>query len=94
MFAKRSPTHTCFARDCARQVPNKHLMCPDHWKLVPRPLQDRIVTAWKYGLSNRCHPTDDYNHAIVEARQIIAEREAKLMAKANGASPLLAGGAG
>jgi hypothetical protein len=42
------PTHLCPARRCPRQVPMHLLMCGIHWRLVPRPLQRAVNSAY-YG---------------------------------------------
>jgi hypothetical protein len=42
------PTHLCPTRRCPRQVPDHLLMCGQHWRMVPGPIQ-RAVNAAYYG---------------------------------------------
>lgn len=41
-------THQCPARGCRRQVPDKLLMCPADWRLLPRSIQRAVNVAY-YG---------------------------------------------
>lgn len=41
--------HLCPARRCSVECPDQKLMCPDHWRLVPRPLQVAVYTAYDHG---------------------------------------------
>lgn len=88
-WRKHPTTHRCLAPDCQEEVPNKKLFCLTHWMATPRPLQARIVEAWKYGLANGCHPCSAYIDAVGEAQRLLREKTAR----ANANSPLLAGGA-
>lgn len=38
--------HRCNAIGCTRNVPANLFMCGQHWKMVPRKIQRRIVAAW------------------------------------------------
>jgi len=40
-------THECPADGCEIQVEREHLMCREHWFLVPKPLRDQIWRAWR-----------------------------------------------
>ena len=43
-------THGCPIPGCRiRQIPVGLLMCPFHWRLVPRPLQQALYHAWNRG---------------------------------------------
>jgi hypothetical protein len=42
-------THLCHAAGCARYVLRDHIMCRQHWQLIPLPLQ---------GLLNRLRPAN------------------------------------
>lgn len=42
-------THTCPARGCPREVADRFLMCGDHWRMVPRHLQQAVYTAYRCG---------------------------------------------
>ena len=37
----------CAAKGCSTRVDSSKLMCPSHWRMVPRPTQDRVLTAWR-----------------------------------------------
>lgn len=41
--------HTCPTAGCTAQVPEDRLMCPAHWRLVPRGLQRRVYDTWARG---------------------------------------------
>lgn len=41
----RVPTHGCPAIGCTKRVPNHLLLCLQHWRRVPRPLQAAIYAA-------------------------------------------------
>lgn len=83
MAWKRIPTHRCLAPDCQREIPHVHLMCPEHWKLIPRATQTVIVEQWRYGLTNRCHPTAPYIDAMRAAQKLIRAHGEERMARAN-----------
>lgn len=38
--------HTCAARDCTRQISTSLLMCPAHWRLVPKALKARVYESY------------------------------------------------
>lgn len=82
-WAKRIAFHRCFAPDCQKDVPNNKLMCFHHWKSIPVWMQDAIVTAWKYGIKNHCHPTAEYLDAIRQAQAHIRTMLQARLAKAN-----------
>jgi hypothetical protein len=42
-------THECPARLCTEQVDPDMLMCPHHWRLVPKPLRKAVWIAWRHG---------------------------------------------
>jgi len=41
--------HLCPVRACKWRVPPDKLMCPGHWRLVPRPMQSAVWTTWQGG---------------------------------------------
>lgn len=34
--------HSCPVKDCKRSVPDHHLMCGRHWRLVPEDVNKRV----------------------------------------------------
>ena len=42
-------THACPAGNCALQVENDMLMCPAHWRQVPKAIQRAVQAAWRGG---------------------------------------------
>jgi hypothetical protein len=40
-------THLCPTTRCPREVPDHLLMCGIHWRLVPRPLQRAVYSAYQ-----------------------------------------------
>ncbi len=41
--------HKCPADECQEQVRSDRLMCPVHWRDVPKPLRDAVWRAWDRG---------------------------------------------
>lgn len=70
------PAHReCHATGCARLVPPRLLMCGRHWKMVPRPLQQRVWFAYVEGQELRRDPTDAYLEAVRAAVEAVAAKE-------------------
>lgn len=69
-IAGPEPTHACHARRCEVDVPPSRLMCPRHWRMVPRALQVAVWAAYRDGQEIRKDPTPEYlraAHAAIEA---------------------------
>jgi hypothetical protein len=49
--ARAAGTHQCPGPGCHAQVPDAMLMCKRHWGAVPRDLQRRVYTAYRFGQS-------------------------------------------
>jgi hypothetical protein len=49
MTATDEGTHRCPAKRCPRQVPDHLLMCGEHWRMVPGPVQRSVNRAWQGG---------------------------------------------
>ena len=58
-----TPSHTCPAAPCARQVPDKWLMCPPHWAMVPAAFKAPVYSALR-------------NHGVGSAQLRAAHRAA------------------
>jgi hypothetical protein len=43
------PPHKCVADECQVEVPHHLLMCPYHWRQVPRSLQRDVDRTWAMG---------------------------------------------
>lgn len=42
--------HRCPVRGCdVKDVDDEMLMCPRHWYMVPKPLQNSVYRAWQRG---------------------------------------------
>jgi hypothetical protein len=39
--------HKCPISGCDRQVPHHRLMCPLHWRCVPKGLADAVYRTWR-----------------------------------------------
>lgn len=69
--------HLCHAVGCLRQVEPKLLMCPAHWRMVPRELQRGVWAHYRPGQERDKAPSLEYvraARAAVEAVRI-AERK-------------------
>ena len=51
------PNHSCAMPDCERIIFLGLLMCHDHWKKVPGPVQEELYGAW-HGFRD-CHDAGD-----------------------------------
>ncbi|MCL2729299.1 MAG: hypothetical protein FWE15_04655 [Actinomycetia bacterium] len=40
-------TRTCPVRGCPREIADRFLMCGDHWRMVPRRVQQAVYTAYR-----------------------------------------------
>lgn len=61
------PTHKCPAPDCTVQVGRIQLMCPGHWKMVPKPLQRELYAAYDHGRGWRTERHKKAMMAAIEA---------------------------
>lgn len=77
--------HHCAAEGCNRPIATHLLMCVDHWKMVPRGLQQdvyRTYRAWSNaplgkGLDKRKAYIIAVNHAITAVREKEIQRAIK-----------------
>lgn len=42
-------SHKCPGPSCRKDVPTDHLMCPQHWYMVPKPLRTAVYRAYDRG---------------------------------------------
>jgi hypothetical protein len=71
-------SHTCHARACKVPVPPKLLMCPKHWKLVPRLEQAQVWAHYRPGQEIDKTPTKKYLDAADAAIRAVAQKEGSL----------------
>jgi hypothetical protein len=38
---------TCPAEGCGKAIPSARAFCLNHWRSLPKPLQDSVWTAWR-----------------------------------------------
>lgn len=86
----RARLHLCFAPECNKDIPLDKLLCFHHWKATPQPLRDDLMSAWKYGLQWRCHPTQNYLDARDAIARHLREAAAKRATKVKRGTPPLA----
>lgn len=53
-------SHTCHVPGCGVEVRPALLMCGGHWRLVPKPLQDRVWRTYRRGQEVDKQPSADY----------------------------------
>jgi hypothetical protein len=66
-------TKPCAAHGCAERIKRRLLMCPHHWRMVPRDVQDRVINTlddWQRGGSAK-----PYVHAVAEAQLAVAIKD-------------------
>lgn len=60
--------HTCHAVGCDTRTAPKLFMCPMHWRMIPRAMQDRLWAVYVPGQEERKDPTAEY---LDVARELI-----------------------
>jgi hypothetical protein len=71
--------HMCHAVECKREVPPLLLMCPRHWRLVPKEIQHRVYTHYRRGqCDGKVRPSAAWHLAAAEAIAAVALHEGKL----------------
>lgn len=70
-------THHCYATGCPTRIALSLLMCPRHWRMVPKAIQKRVWATYQEGqeLPNGPAPTTEYWLAVAAARDAVAEIE-------------------
>lgn len=70
--------HTCHAIGCPRPCPPEYLMCPAHWRQVPKRLQAAVYAAYAPG---QCDldppPSDAWHQAADHAIAYVAVQEGR-----------------
>jgi hypothetical protein len=67
--------HKCHALNCEKCIHPKFLMCPYHWRKVPKKLQDDVWYFYVLGQEIRKNPTLDYLTAAWTAIFAVADQE-------------------
>lgn len=67
--------HRCHARGCRRAVEPKFLMCPAHWRRVPKRIQAQIWKHYVPGQELRKDPTPEYLAVMQSAINAVAAYE-------------------
>jgi hypothetical protein len=67
--------HTCHAKGCAVAVAPKFLMCPRHWRLVPRNLQSQVWHHYRPGQEIDKQPSAEYLAVRDAAIDAVAQKE-------------------
>jgi hypothetical protein len=62
-----SPSHVCPVEHCILDVPNRFLMCGDHWHMVPIGLQRAVYAAYRRGEGVGTLALMDAQNAAVQA---------------------------
>lgn len=70
-----TPPHTCHAEGCQKPVPPKMLMCPYHWRQVPRELRAAVWEHYRPGQEVDKQPSAAYLEAMQRAIRAVAEKE-------------------
>ena len=81
-------THTCNAIGCRHVISARLLMCLDHWRMVPAPLQREVVGTNKaLGSGQRDAATlRKYQDAVARAVATVKEKQERQAAAAAGPS--------
>jgi len=69
--------HFCHAIGCIKEVEPRLLMCPTHWRMVPRSLQHDVWNTYVPGQEQTKLPTEEYLDAAKVAIQVVRELEGK-----------------
>ncbi len=67
--------HHCHAKGCRERVEPKLLMCPRHWRMVPRNLQAEVWRTYRAGQEIDKRPTREYLDAADAAINAVAAKE-------------------
>lgn len=67
-------THRCYARGCHVRIGPELLMCSTHWRIVPKPIQERVWREWRHVQADpKGVLTPEYIEAINAARGAVIE---------------------
>jgi hypothetical protein len=60
---------------CEVEIAPKLLMCPAHWQMVPKSLQQKVWASYRKGQEITKTPSKDYVTAAMNAVRYVARRE-------------------
>lgn len=73
--SREGVAHHCHYPPCKIEVHPRYLMCPRHWRMVPRPLQLRVWKTYNHGQEEGLAPvTRQYLDAADAAIEAVRER--------------------
>lgn len=70
------PPHRCHAIGCERKIDPKFLMCPPHWRMVPKEIQRGIWRHYRAGQEIDKRPSAEYLVFFKKAQLAVSEAEA------------------
>ena len=74
--AAHMSAHRCQAQGCTKVISSRLLMCPGHWRMVPRALQKALWVHDRLGQAHEQQPSQEYIQAALAAIKAVAAREA------------------
>lgn len=70
--------NTCAAEACGSPCPSHHLMCVDHWRMVPALLKQAVLSSWQLWSRRGGNKfRSDYETARAAAIAAVREKEIK-----------------
>lgn len=69
-----APAANCAAEACQHLVQPGFLMCLDHWRMVPRPMQ-RDVWTWYRQIGRQAQARDRYQQAVRAAVEAVYQKQ-------------------
>jgi len=67
--------HYCHARGCTVSVKPELLMCWNHWKQVPKTIQQAVYLHYRPGQCDDKHPSKEWHEAADAAIGYVAQKE-------------------
>lgn len=80
--------HTCHAIGCTTRTSPRLFMCPRHWAMVPKAMQDAIWAAYTPGQERTFDIKDEYFDAAFAARNHVRQLEDAAGSHAKGGEEL------
>lgn len=74
-MSQKKREHSCHAAGCNLEIPPRHLMCMNHWRMVPKALQDEIWKHYRAGQERDKRPSREYLIAMRNAIEAVAIKE-------------------
>lgn len=71
--------HRCHARGCVVRCRPSYLMCPNHWRLVPRRIQAAVYATYRDGQCTDKDPSEAWHQAADAAIGYVAALEDQLL---------------